>query len=203
MTASANELGAPTQEDLLRADFYDFLASLLTKPPAGNRLKGMAAMEGDDTPIGQALAAIGKVARHVDEQAVEREFHHLFIGLGRGELLPFGSYYLTGFLNEKPLAALRSDMQRLGMVRVDDVSEPEDHIGSLCEMMAGLIRGRFGQTQDLATQQAFYAAHIEPWASHFFSDLEKAKTSVFYTPVGTAGRTFMEIESEAFRIESS
>lgn len=203
MGTAVESASQPTEEDLLRADFYDFLAALLTKPPSQTRLDSLAKIQGDDTAIGTALKALGRVAAGVNERAAEREFNSLFIGLGRGELLPFGSYYLTGFLNEKPLASLRADMHRLGMARADDVSEPEDHIGSLCEMMAGLIRGRFGAISDLSTQHAFFAAHIEPWAAHFFSDLEKAKNSVFYAPVGTAGHAFMDIESEAFRIESS
>ena len=128
------------------------------------------------------------------------QFNQLFIGLTRGELLPYGSYYLTGFLHEKPLAALRNDMRRLGIERAPNVYEPEDNIASLCEMMAGLIRGTFGAGSSESTERDFYNAHIAPWAGHFFTDLEGAKASVFYAPVGAIGRTFTEIEREAFRM---
>ena len=93
-------------------------------------------------------------------------------------------------------------MARLGIQRAENVKEPEDNIASLCEMMAGLIRGRFGEPQTLADQKAFFTKHIAPWASHFFTDLEAAEGSVFYAPVGKIGRAFMEIEIEAFRMEA-
>ena len=189
------------QEDLLRADLYDFLAAMLARPPSRELLDKAAALNGDDSEIGRGVAALARAARAATETAARREFDALFIGLGRGELLPYGSYYLTGFLNEKPLASLRRDMARLGIARADDVREPEDNIASLCEMMAGLIRGRFGAPAELATQKDFFAKHLSPWAAHFFADLEGAETSVLYAPVGKIGRAFMEVEREAFRME--
>ena len=128
------------------------------------------------------------------------EFNALFIGLGRGELLPYASYYLTGFLNEKPLASLRSDMARMSMTRAKNVYEPEDNIASLMEMMGGMIVGNFGDPATLDDQKDFFNKHVGPWAGHFFSDLEAAKTSVLYASVGAVGREFMEIEREAFRM---
>ncbi len=115
-------------------------------------------------------------------------------------MLPYASYYLTGFLNEKPLAALRQEMSAQGMARAANVFEPEDNIASLMEMMGALIVGRFGTPADLERQKTFFNKHVAPWAGHFFSDLEGAKNSVFYAPVGTVGRVFMEIETEAFRL---
>ncbi len=188
------------EEERLRADLYDFLGALLAGPPDARLLKTCSGLTGDQTDLGQAVAALARLGGNCTTKAAEREFNGLFVGLGRGELLPYASYYLTGFLNEKPLAGLRRDMARLGMTRADNVFEPEDNIASLCEMMAGLICGRFGQPADLAAQRTFFNAHIGPWAGHFFSDLEGAKTSVFYAPVGAVGRAFMEIEREAFRM---
>ena len=195
--------GAPAldEEDALRADFYDFLAGLLLAPPDAEKLTRVASLSGDDTPIGEAVRALARLAEKLDAETVNREFHDLFIGLGRGELLPYGSYYLTGFLHETPLARLKSDMLALGMVRAEGVFEPEDNIGALCEMMAGLIRGRFREPADLSTQRDFFSAHISPWAEHFFADLEKAEGSVFYQPVGALGRMMIEIDREAFRLE--
>ncbi|SFO84814.1 TorD/DmsD family molecular chaperone [Tranquillimonas alkanivorans] len=191
-----------TEEDRLRAQLYDFLAMLLAHPPNADRLKQTAGLSGDDSDLGQAMQAMARVAAATSETAVRSEFNKLFIGLGRGELLPYASYYLTGFLNEKPLAQLRADMARNRISRAPNVYEPEDNIASLLEMMAGLILGRFGAPAPLDEQKTFWNRHIGPWAEHFFTDLEAAKNSVFYAPVGTAGRVFMGIEREGFRMLS-
>ena len=188
------------QEDVLRAQMYDLLGTLLRDAPSKDLLTNLAALTGDQTPIGQAIGSLAKVSKSVGPEKASQEFHSLFIGLGRGELLPYASYYMTGFLNEKPLAKLRNDMTRLQIERAPSVYEPEDNIGSLCEMMAGLILGRFGPPADLGTQKEFFATHISPWAGHFFTDLEGAEYSLLYAPVGTVGAHFIEIEKEAFRM---
>ncbi len=186
------------EEDRLRADFYNFLGLLLAAPPDRGTLDMTAGLAGDDSDLGQAMQALARVARVTSPQAAEREFNALFIGLGRGELLPYASYYLTGFLNEKPLAQLRSDMAARSITRAPNVYEPEDNIASLMEMMAGMIVGRFGAPAPLDDQRMFWSRHIAPWAGHFFADLEAAENSVFYASVGTAGRVFMEIEKNGF-----
>lgn len=192
---------AVADEDILRADLYDLLAALLARPPERSLIDRVGALSGgDDTPLGEAVGAMARIARSATERALEREFHALFIGLARGELLPYASYYMTGFLHEKPLALLRRDMARLSISRAPNTFEPEDNIASLSEMMAGLIRGRFGAPAPLAVQKDFFAAHIGPWAGHFFADLEGAEASVFYATVGRVGGLFMEIEREAFRL---
>ncbi len=195
----ANDAAVP-EEDVLRAGVYDLLAALLARPPARALIDRVAGLEGDETDLGRGIRALSRVARATSETAAEREFSRLFIGMARGELLPYASYYMTGFLHEKPLALLRNDMARRGIERAPNVFEPEDNIASLCEMMAGLILGRFGEPEPLSGQKDFYASHISPWAGHFFADLEGAKGSVFYAPVGAIGRVFMEIEREAFRM---
>ena len=191
------------EEDRLRADLYDFIGVLLAGPPDQKLLDQTAALSGDDTDLGAAVKALSKIASHSKAQAVEREFNALFIGLGRGELLPYASYYLTGFLNEKPLAALRLDMAARGLTRAPNVYEPEDNIASLMEMMASLITGRHGQPASLADQKLFFNKHIGPWAGHFFTDLEAARNSVLYASVGAVGRVFMEIEAEGFRLSAA
>ena len=189
-----------SEEDALRADLYDFLGALLAAPPSEDLLKKAAGLTGDETDIRRGVRALSAIARAMTPGAAREEFEALFIGLGRGELMPFGSYYLTGFLNEKPLATLRNDMARLGIERAPNVYEPEDNIASLCEMMAGMIRGRFYAAASLDEQKRFFNTHVSPWAGHFFSDLEGAKNSVLYAPVGAIGNAFMEIEREAFRM---
>jgi TorA maturation chaperone TorD len=188
------------EEDVLRANLYDLLAALLARPPSRELIDQVAGLTGDAGDLGRSVKALARVAKATTANAAELEFNRLFIGVARGELLPYASYYMTGFLNEKPLAVLRNSMSRLGIERAPNVFEPEDNIASLCEMMAGLILGRFGEPAGLSAQKDFFAAHLGPWAGHFFSDLEGAKGSVFYAPVGAIGRAFMEIEREAFRM---
>ncbi len=199
MTAQAQTHDVP-QEDQLRADFYGFLSALLARPASAELLAQTAALSGDESDLGQAINALARVAKVCKAPAVESEFNRLFIGLGRGELLPYGSFYLTGFLNEKPLAALRKDMLGLQIEREKNVFEPEDNIASLLEMMGGMITGRFGAPVPLNRQADFFNKHIAPWAGHFFADLEAAQSSVLYAAVGAAGKAFIEIEREAFRM---
>ncbi len=203
MTADNAQTIDISAEDRLRADFYNFLGLLLAGPPDQLLLDQMAGLSGDDSDLGQAIGAMARVAKVTKPAAAEREFNALFIGLGRGELLPYASFYLTGFLNEKPLAQLRNDMAARGITRAQNVYEPEDNIASLMEMMAGMIVGRFGTPATLEDQKAFWNKHIGPWAAHFYSDLEGAENSVLYASVGTAGRVFMEIEREAFRMTAA
>lgn len=188
------------EEDVLRAQLYSLLAFYLRAAPDQAGLDVAKGMSGDDTPIGAAISALSKVAAKSDPDTIAQEYHDLFIGVGRGELLPYGSYYLTGFLNEKPLARLRADMAVIGIERQSHVKEPEDHIAALSEMMAGLIEGAFSQARDVAEQKEFYSKHLAPWAGHFFADLEAARSSVFYACLGSVGSAFIEIENAAFEM---
>jgi TorA maturation chaperone TorD len=188
------------EEDQLRADLYGYLSALLASPPDKALLGRSASLKGDESDLGSAINTLANLAGKVSAASVEREFNDLFIGLGRGELLPYASYYMTGFLNEKPLAVLRDDMRKNGITRAPNVYEPEDNIASLLEMMAGLITGRFGSPASLSRQREFFNRHLAPWARHFFADLEGAKGSVFYAPVGAIGRNFLVIETEDFRM---
>ena len=192
-----------SEEDELRAQLYEFLATLLRVEPTDAVVKQVSDLSGDDTPIGQASSTLAHLAQKMDGTSVRNEYVDLFIGVGRGELLPYCSYYLTGFLNEKPLAKLRQDMAAIGIARADGVKEPEDHIASLCDMMAGLIRGQFSRSFTLAEQASFFKKHLAPWAGLFFNDLESAKNAVFYAPVGSIGKVFMDIESKSFDMELS
>lgn len=199
MTLAAQMLEI-AEEDRMRADLYNFLGVMLSGPPDQILLEQTAGLTGDESELGKAITGLAKVARVSRPKDVRSEFNALFVGLGRGELLPYASYYLTGFLNEKPLANLRDTMARFGMTRAENVFEPEDNIASLMEMMAGMIVGRFGVVASVAQQRDFFNMHIGPWAPHFFADLQAAKTSVLYASVGAVGSALMEIEREAFRM---
>lgn len=200
MTQAAKADGIVSEEDRLRADLYNFLGLLLAGPPDELLLAQVAGLSGDDSDLGQAVTRLAECAATSKPRDLEREFNALFIGLSKGELLPYASYYLTGFLNEKPLATLRQDLRARGVTRAPNVFEPEDNIASLMEVMGALIVGRFGAPARLEDQKTFFNRHIGPWAGHFFADLETAKSAMLYAAVGSVGRAFMEIEREAFRL---
>src|SRR6185503_59480 len=124
-----------------RAKEYALLATLLVRAPDAKLLEKVASLRGDATPLGVAHAALAQAASETTVERVEREYFNLFNGLGRGELMPYASYYLTGFLHERPLARLREDLGRIGIARADGVVEPEDHAATLCEIMAGVVGG--------------------------------------------------------------
>ncbi|GLR83639.1 molecular chaperone TorD family protein [Bradyrhizobium iriomotense] len=182
--------------DAARAQEYALLAMLLSAAPPRKLLDQLAELTGDATPLGRAHAALAEAAAGASVARVEREYFDLFIGLGRGELLPYASYYLTGFLNERPLSRLRADLAALGIERVANGSEPEDHAAILCEIMVGLAGGRFAATCD--AQRAFFEKHVAPWMGRLFADIESAESATFYCAVGALGRAFIEIETEAF-----
>jgi TorA maturation chaperone TorD len=184
--------------DAARAREYALLAVLLADAPDREMLARIAGAHGDATVLGHAHIALAQAAAQASAENVEREFFDLFIGVGRGELLPYGSYYLTGFLNERPLARLRDDLQALGIERADGQPEPEDHAAMLCEIMAGLAGGRFDAPT--GAQERIFARHLAPWIGHFFADLERAKAADFYGHVGAIGRLFIELETEAFAL---
>ncbi|WP_291863522.1 molecular chaperone TorD family protein [Bradyrhizobium sp.] len=184
--------------DQLRAAEYGLLSLLLGKAPDADTLARIAMLKGDASDLGIAHIELAAAAAATDHHAVSKEFFGLFIGLGRGELLPYASYYLTGFLHERPLARVREDLDRLGIERAGPSREPEDHIAILLEVMSGLARGDF--EADFAEQARFFARHLEPWAARMFADLEMSQAARFYHAVGRVGRVFMELESEAFTL---
>ncbi len=190
-----------SDEDRMRAGIYRLLARFLTKPPTSDDLKFAAGLEGDTTPLGKAVQTFARVASRADAASADDEFHDLFIGVGRGELLPYGSYYLTGFLHEKPLARLRNDMAELAIAADPDATEPEDHAAAVLDMMAGLIDGSFGKPYSIAEQKKFYDAHVGSWCPLFFRDLEGASSSVLYAALAQIGSSFLEIENAAFEMD--
>ena len=192
------EAAAIDDVDLARAQEYALLAVLLSRAPDAAMLKRVAELRGDPSPLGLAHIALADAAAQVDAQKVEREFFDLFIGIGRGELLPYGSYYLTGFLQERPLARLRDDLGALGITRSEGVVEPEDHAAILCEIMSGIVGGAFGTPA--GSDRPFFEKHLQPWIGRLFADMEHAENADFYRRVGTVGRLFVEIEAQAFAL---
>lgn len=190
-------------EDRGRAILYSFLAKTLYAAPTADDVETAKYFASDDSDLGRAFNDFIDAFEKSKKEDLGHEYHDLFIGVGRGELLPFCSYYLTGFLNEKPLADLRADLNELGFERAMGVSEPEDHIATLCDVMSQLVQGTAPQGSDdgeftLYEQDRFFAAHMKPWARKFFVDLQSAKKADLYRTIGRIGEVFMAIEEDGF-----
>jgi len=181
-------------EDRLRADTYRVLGRLLARAPDAEALDlfATAPVSNEDNLLAVAWRMLAMSAERSTAEKVADEYQSLFIGLGRGELVPFGSWYLTGFLMEQPLARLRIDMQKLGFERQDDIAEPEDHAAALCEIMALLAED--SGPGSLESQAAFFETHIGPWMARFFRDLQEAPSASFYRAVGQLGEQFINTD---------
>lgn len=181
-------------QDGMRADLYGLLASLLSSPPSADLLKLIGELEVDttaqsDLAFAWKLLVVAAGEANVDE--VDDEYHALFIGLGRGEIVPFGSWYLTGYLMDRPLVYLRRDLAELGIERQDGVHEPEDHAAILCESMRVIITADDINTE---RQRRFHQAHMGTWMQVFFKELQQAESACFYVAVGRLGEAFMQFE---------
>ena len=139
------------------------------------------------------MSDLARAAAQATAEAARAEYDALFIGVARGELLPYASYYLTGFLHERPLARVRTDLGRLGLVRRAGRSDPEDHVATLCDVMASLIER--GDTQ---AEAEFFARHLAPWAPAFFHDLEQAASARLYRAVAALGRVLVDLDRQGF-----
>lgn len=181
-----------------RAEEYLLLATLLGAPPSQELLAAVGSIGGDASPLGLAHIALAEAATRATAESAGREYFNIFIGVGRGEVLPYASYYQTGFLNERPLARLREDLGRLGIARRDDVHEPEDRLATLFEIMSGLIAGDFAAPLD--EQKRFFDRHLKPWAERCVADIAVAPSADFYRAVAEVGRLWLEIETEAFEL---
>lgn len=200
--AQVNGLGATVKaaDDIAaaRQREYMMLALLLSKPPRQKLLDELGAITGDPSPLGLAHIGLAEAALRATEATAGIEFFKLFVGVGRGELLPYASFYLTGFLNERPLARVREDMRLLGIERQQGVYEPEDHLASMFEVMAGIVGGEFPGGDEEASR--FFIRHIKPWASRVFADLAIAESAGFYKAVADVGRVWIEIETAALEL---
>lgn len=185
------------EEQTLRMQLYMLLAQMLRAEPNEQllaQLQQIEAQPDDASPMVKAWAEIRLAAEMADRESLEDEYYQLFIGLGRGELVPFASWYLTGFLMEKPLAKLRQDLQALGYEREESVHEPEDHAAALFEVMAMMLADGIGYDQ----QKEFFQQHIASWMGRFMDELMVAKSARFYRSVGQLGKQFMDVEEIYF-----
>ena len=199
-TAVSTPAPSAEPEDVARAGVYGLLAGLLRDIPGAALLEQVQALEpangGDD--FSRAWEGLRLASRHLSATEVDDEYHQLFIGLGRGELVPYGSWYQTGFLMEQPLGVLRRELAALGFARQAQVREPEDHVAALCEVMGALAQD---PAVEVSRQRAFYWAHLRPWVGRFCSDLEAAESAVFYKAVARLGARFFELEERYLDLE--
>jgi TorA maturation chaperone TorD len=186
--------------DSARAQEYALLATLLTRSPDAELLSRLAGLRGDASPIGIVHIALAEAARRTDQERASREFFALFAGLGEGALLPYASHYLAETLYGRPLVRVRETLDRIGIEKAPERTEPEDHAGFLCEIMAGLAGGSIAAPN--GADRDFFERHLSPWIRRFFIDLERAKSADFYASVGALGHTFINIEAEAFALSA-
>ena len=190
------EVGDASEEQRIRAGTYALLAALLAEPPKRELIDQVAAIDVSgsepDSRFGKAWRSLCEAARAASPEALDDEYHALFIGFGRGELVPYASWYVTGFMMDRPLAVLRADLARLGYERSDRISETEDHACALLEVMAMMI----AESHGLESQRPFFSRHIDPWMESFFRDLRDAGSASFFRAVGELGVRFMAFERQ-------
>ncbi len=206
LTSETSEQPTPSlmdDEDTARSDTYAILAALLSDIPSRDLidyLSHIGSAEKDQSPgeVGQAWLQLKQSALDSNPAMLDDEYHDLFIGVGRGEVIPYGSWHLTGFLMDKPLSELRDELRALGFEADPNRKEPEDHIAAVCETMSILITA-----EDIEgyQQRRFFMNHLHPWAEKFFSQLQGAKNANFYRAVGLLGEQFIQLESKYLNIQ--
>ncbi|MGP8304987.1 TorD/DmsD family molecular chaperone [Vibrio sp. YIC-376] len=182
------------QDQTLRTEIYLVLSALFRSAPSKEMLDFLKSLEVEPSAsaMQQAWIALQHAANQADREDLEDEYQNLFIGIGRGEVVPFGSWHRTGSMMEKPLAEIRHDLELLGIQRADNVKEPEDHISALCEVMAMLTEEEEG------LQQAVFNKHIAPWFSAFTRQIENADSVDFYKPAAQLCDAFLTLEQVRF-----
>jgi len=202
--AEAREFVDPSPEDAARADIYALLASLYHAAPDAGLLAVLAnaddvSAEAPSSVMGDAWRKLQAAASAADPEALAQEFQDLFVGVGSSEVMPYGSWHLTGFLMEEPLARLRVDLARLGLSRLQSSAEPEDHIAALSEAMRLLVRGGDGiPPAAFEVQKAFFTRHLRSWYGRFADQLATAPSANFYRSVGDLTKTFLDNEASLF-----
>ncbi len=189
-------------EETARAEVYGLLAQLFYAPPPPQVLAALRVAVTEAPAAGGFLeepwrAFVG-VAREVSDAQVAQEYDALFGGVGKPDVYLFGSHYLTGFLNERPLAQLRDDLRELGLERDEAMPETEDHIAYLCEVMRYLIAGDDVAVANLTRQREFYARHLQPWVMQLCDTLAAQPNARFYAALAGFAQAFFSVEQQGF-----
>ena len=192
-------------EDQVRADFYALLANLFYRAPDDRLLQAMMISA---EPAGESVddlattwAALVAASSVVSHDALQEEYEAVFVGMGRPPVMLFGSFYLSGFMNEKPLAELRGDLMKLGFARDANVTEPEDHLAALCDVMRALILGDVASAPaSIEQQRMFFTRHIQPWIVQCCAAILQNEKANYYKRVAAFAQSFFEIEKQAFEM---
>lgn len=189
-------------EETARAEVYGLLAALYYAPPSAELLAQLRVAVTEAPAAGGFLEEpwrqfVGTVRDLSDEQ-VAAEYDALFGGVGKPEVYLFGSYYLSGFLNEKPLAALRGDLAALGLARDETMPETEDHFACVCEVMRYLIAGDDVEIANLTQQQKFFSAHVQPWVPAMCEAITAHPKAKFYSALAAFTTAFVSVETQGF-----
>ncbi len=202
MTDASPPTSSALDEETARAEVYGLLAQLYYAPPAPELLAALRVAPTEAPAAGGFLEepwrALVGVCREMDDAEVAAEHDALFGGVGKPEVYLFGSHYLTGFLNERPLARLREDLAGLGLARDEAMPETEDHLAYLCEVMRYLIAGDDVTVSNLTRQQAFFADHLQPWASAACEAVAGHPRARFYARLADFTRAFLGVEQQGF-----
>jgi TorA maturation chaperone TorD len=189
-------------EETARAEVYGLLAQLFYAPAPPSLLDALRAAVTDAPAAGAFLEEpwreVVAAARAMDDSAVAAEYDALFGGVGKPEVYLFASHYLSGFLNEKPVARLRTDLAALGLERDESVPETEDHIAYLCEVMRYLIAGDDVEVGNLTHQREFFAVHIQPWVLPMCDAIAMHPKAHFYRAVSGFTQAFVTVETQGF-----
>lgn len=189
-------------EETARAEVYGLLAALYYAPPTPELMAQLRVAVTEAPAAGGFLEEpwreVVAAARAVSDGAVAAEFDALFGGVGKPEIFLFGSHYISGFLNEKPLAALRGDLAALGLGRDDTMSDTEDHFAYLCEVMRYLIAGEEVEVANLTQQRKFFTTHLQPWASAMCDTVAAHPKARFYAALAGFTRAFLSVETQGF-----
>ncbi|MEQ1805700.1 MAG: molecular chaperone TorD family protein [Burkholderiaceae bacterium] len=189
-------------EELARAELYGLLARLWLAPPDAELLAQFEVAVTQAPQPGAFLEApwqmlVGAMRAATPGSAAE-EFDALFLGVGKPEVFAFGSFYLTGFLNEKPLAQLRTDLAALGLAPGEQSNQTEDHVAALFEVMRYLIAGDDVAVCNLEQQRRVFRAHLQPWVEKFCDALEAHSRAQLYRVLASFTRAFMQVEIQGF-----
>lgn len=202
MSTPANLQSSALDEETARSELYGLLALMYYAQPAIDLIAQLRVAATDSPVTGAFLEepwrALVGVAREMPDAAIQSEYDALFGGVGKPEVYLFGSHYLSGFLNEKPLARLRTDLAQLGLSRDDSMSETEDHFAYLCEVMRYLIAGDDVAVANLTHQREFFSVHIQPWVASLCDAIEKNPQARFYAALAALTRAFVSIEAQGF-----
>jgi TorA maturation chaperone TorD len=201
-TASHFSPSSALDEETARAELYGLLALLYYAPPPAELLAQLRVAVTEAPAAGALLEApwqqLVGLSRELSDSAIQDEYNTLFGGIGKPEVYLYGSHFLSGFLNEKPLARLRTELDQLGLARDDNMSETEDHFAYLCEVMRFLIADEDVAVANLTRQRAFFASHMQPWVERMCDDLQSHPRARFYATLAELTRAFMGIEAQGF-----